>query len=391
MDGATEVCRSAGIAISGGHSLELPTPLFGLAATGTVHPKKIWTNSGAQPGDVLFLTKALGTGVATNARKSQLPHHEVLFRAAVDSMRTLNKGAADAIRPFSVHAATDVTGFGIGAHALEMARGSSVGIQLFVDSLPLLPGAEAILRAHEGRAVLNASHTNLSFCGDAVTASDRAQTGDLRPRVTLTFDPQTSGGLLIAVPATEASQVETALIAHGAIAAKVGVVFESGEAHVSLCVSGETPAAAKNAVTIPYARVRSHADATSAPVAPAAASAAPSGHGGKVLLFTRPHMGDDGPLGRKLVRGLLGLMAAAENVALPATIFVANTGIELTTGDDEFILKALAKLVERGVDVVTCVTCTQDLHTCEPKVGRLGTAAESLRLILGDAPYVTLA
>src|SRR5438270_1252955 len=141
IEGGAERCQVAGAVILGGHSVRDKEIKFGLSVTGTVHPKKVWTNAGAKPGDKLVLTKALGTGfVATAAKREQCPPETL--KAACDSMIQLNAGARDAILAIGgVHAVTDITGFGFCGHAYEMATGANVTLVIDVNALPLLPGA----------------------------------------------------------------------------------------------------------------------------------------------------------------------------------------------------------------------------------------------------------
>src|SRR5262249_20874992 len=137
---ADEQVRAAGALLAGGHTILDDEPKYGLAVVGTVHPEGLWPKNGALPGDALFLTKPLGTGlVLTGHKKGMLS--EVELGAAVRLMRTLNREAADALRPFTPNAVTDVTGFGLLGHAHEMAERSGVAIRLVANRLPALPGA----------------------------------------------------------------------------------------------------------------------------------------------------------------------------------------------------------------------------------------------------------
>jgi selenide,water dikinase len=195
--GGADAVAEAGGVIAGGHTVFDREPKYGLAVTGMVHPAAIITKGGAQPGDVLLLTKPLGTGILMTAAKQQRPGAEVALEAAVASMRRLNRHAAHLARAAGVHAMTDVTGFALAGHAAEMAdqAGSSFVIQQ--DALPELP--EARRYAAEG-AVTGGASRNREQLGDRVRlpANLDEATGHLL------YDPQTSGGLLIAVPAAEA-------------------------------------------------------------------------------------------------------------------------------------------------------------------------------------------
>lgn len=195
LRGGYDKVYEAGALITGGHSIHDAVPKYGLAVTGFVHPDKILTNSGARPGDVLFLTKPLGIGVLSTAEKAGLltdDAREMMFRL----MTTLNKSAAEAMRGLKVHACTDVTGFGLLGHAFEMAQGSSVRITLDTAAVDILP--EALELAKDG--LLPAGmYRNRSYAEEAVDA------GQLPLAVQdLLYDPQTSGGLLIAVDPSDA-------------------------------------------------------------------------------------------------------------------------------------------------------------------------------------------
>ncbi|GIQ82034.1 selenophosphate synthetase [Kipferlia bialata] len=416
LDGATAMCKEASVSISGGHTLELAEPLFGLSCTGTVHPDKVWKNGGAKAGDLLVLTKPLGTGISTTLLKKGVttPDSLALSEAAIESMTTLNKGGMEAAldlmdrHPGAVHSCTDVTGFGLAAHSVEMARASGMGVVLDLEALPLLDSVETLLKEHRHTAVLSGARTNVQFCGDDLRVTEAAQSNPaLAPRLAVAADPQTSGGLLFAVAPAHALELVGLLRAKGGMLESsqiVGLVVESDADRVVLSAGpcSATDIASAGVYVHPYPKPE--ATPAPAPVSAPAPAAVPTASGanpayapaatsqaGKVCLLTRPHMGEDGPLGRKLVRGLLTLMADGET--LPSVLFMANTGIELTYGSDAGVLAALSKLHSRGVDVVTCVTCVNDLgyKGTLPKVGRLGTAVESLNYIMGTGPYVTLA
>jgi selenide,water dikinase len=180
--GADEQVRAAGAILAGGHTIRDTEPKYGLAVVGTVHPDGVWVKSGAQPGDAVFLTKPLGTGLVL-ATKGDLAE-------AARWMTTLNDRAAEVLRPFLPHAVTDVTGFGLLGHALEMCRGAGLAGQITAEP-PLLDGVEALAR--DG-VCTGASGRNWASYGEAVVLP--ADLPDWR-RALLT-DPQTSGGLLIA-------------------------------------------------------------------------------------------------------------------------------------------------------------------------------------------------
>lgn len=191
--GGEEVMREAGVAILGGHSIRDKELKFGYAVTGRIHPKKVVTNAGARAGDVLVLTKPLGTGVLTTALKRQLLGAADLKRVTAQ-MRRLNAGAARAMVRTGVHAATDVTGFGLLGHARNVAAASKVTLEFDSARVPLLPGIEDFLLAgcYPGGLVKNAAFL-------APFVEFKAHVPEVLRKAVV--DPQTSGGLLIAVPA----------------------------------------------------------------------------------------------------------------------------------------------------------------------------------------------
>jgi selenide, water dikinase len=217
LQGGLAKLREAGVALAGGHSVEDPELKFGLSVTGIVHPARVLTNQGARPGDRLILTKPLGTGIIATAVKAELAS-EAAMAASSASMRTLNRAAAEVIDGFTIHACTDVTGFGLIGHAAEMIAGTGVGITIEATSLPLLPGA----LAYAEMGLLPAGlHRNREY-RESITGI--AGTVPL-PLQDILFDPQTSGGLLIALPGPEAprllERLRDAGVAQAAIMAEV--------------------------------------------------------------------------------------------------------------------------------------------------------------------------
>ena len=188
LKGGSAKITEAGCTLVGGHSVSDPELKFGYAITGTVHPDKIWTNSGAQAGDVLLLTKKLGTGVISTALKRGIADDSHVD-GAIASMLTLNKAAAEALYGLEVHAVTDVTGFGLLGHSREMAMGSGVTLNIQSKSLQFLEGA--IDYARRG-ALSGGLSNNREFVSSCVSGS--CELDDLL------YDPQTSGGLLISLP-----------------------------------------------------------------------------------------------------------------------------------------------------------------------------------------------
>lgn len=185
----------AGCVIVGGHSVNDDEPKFGYSVTGTVHPDRVRTNAGARPGDIVVLTKAIGTGVISTALKRGIAR-DTDVQAAVDSMLTLNRAAAEAMAGFEVHGCTDVTGFGLVCHAREIALASGVTIEIDAASVPLLPGAYEYAR--QG-AVPGGLNDNREFASCSV----RAESPVDEPLEALLYDPQTSGGLFITMAGAE--------------------------------------------------------------------------------------------------------------------------------------------------------------------------------------------
>jgi selenide,water dikinase len=203
LRGGAGKAAEAGVSIVGGHTIDDPEPKYGMAVIGFVHPERVLANVGAQPGDVLILTKPLGVGVITTAIKRGSAPEEAA-RAAVESMATLNRSAAEALEPFTVHACTDITGFGLIGHLYEMVSGSGVGAEVYARAVPLLPGALSLAR--EG-VVPGGTHANRQHFGAHVTwdpAVDEATQ-------LLLCDAQTSGGLLVSVPEVQAPDLLEAL------------------------------------------------------------------------------------------------------------------------------------------------------------------------------------
>jgi selenide,water dikinase len=216
--GGYDALREAGVALLGGHTVSDAEIKFGYAITGAIDPARVLTNSGAKPGDVLVLTKALGTGIIATAMKFDRAPKEAAD-AAIASMIALNRGAADAIAALpagAVHACTDITGFGLAGHGSEMAAGSGVTIAIDAASLPLLPGVEALATTN----MPGGGRSNETYFGEAVRVAGTVS----RERALAAFDPQTSGGLLISVQPSYLEELRTNLQAAGAAAVVVGRV-----------------------------------------------------------------------------------------------------------------------------------------------------------------------
>ena len=211
LRGGFDKVTEAGAVVTGGHTVENAEPLFGLAVTGVAHPDRIATNAGARPGDVLVLTKPIGTGIVSTAIKREACSPEIA-QAAIDSMKMLNRAACEVMVEIgiggAVHACTDITGFGLLGHAAEMARASDVTLQIEAEKVPLLPGVLEL--ASGGQFVTGGGARNAAHLGEFVQGVD-VLSEVLRHAF---FDPQTSGGLLIAIAPKFADDFLQALSYH---------------------------------------------------------------------------------------------------------------------------------------------------------------------------------
>jgi selenide, water dikinase len=223
--GGFDKLREAGVSLLGGHTVQDPEIKFGYAVTGAIEPARIFTNASARSGDVLFLTKPLGTGIVGTAIKFERAP-AALVEEAVTSMRKLNRAAAEAFQalpPGAVHACTDVTGFGLAGHATEMARASGVTIALVLSQLPVFAGIEALVARNQPGGLA----TNRAHFGGGVRPGDTgaAALAEADESWWPLFDPQTSGGLLVAVSADAADATESLLARAGIAAPRVGRVL----------------------------------------------------------------------------------------------------------------------------------------------------------------------
>jgi selenide,water dikinase len=206
LRGGLDVVHGAGAALVGGHSIDDPEPKYGLAVTGTVDPRDLVTNAGGRPGDALVLTKPLGVGAVTTARKRGV-RDDALLAAAVDVMTRLNAGAAAAARAAGAHALTDVTGFGLLGHLHNLARASGVAAQVDAAAVPALDGVEELLGG-EAAGESGGSRRNAAHAGAFTSWADDVPAWRRR----LVCDATTSGGLLVAVPAERAAEVPGAVV-----------------------------------------------------------------------------------------------------------------------------------------------------------------------------------
>jgi selenide,water dikinase len=213
LRGGAERARKAGAVVIGGHSIIDAELKYGMAVTGVVHPKRVIRNVGVRPGDALVLTKPLGTGIITTALKRRAAPAQSV-RRAIASMIALNRTASRIMRRYPVHACSDVTGFGVLGHALEMASGTRVTITIESSRLPVLEGAVHLAQAGY---LTGGCKRNRNYLDDKVSIDPAVPQG----LVQVAFDPQTSGGLLIAISAARAPSLVRALRASGIRAAGI--------------------------------------------------------------------------------------------------------------------------------------------------------------------------
>lgn len=224
--GGMELIHASGALLVGGHSVDDPELKYGLSVTGVVHPEKVVTNGGALPGDKLVLTKPLGTGILATAIKARMLPKEA-EREAVSWMVTLNKDASEAMQEVGVHASTDITGFGLLGHALELARASKVRLLIHASRVPII---EAALEMAKQGLVPAGTFANRRFCERSVELQ-----GNISPfLLDCLADAQTSGGLLISVSAQAAPSLEQALRRRGVFQAWIGEVVEDQQGTIKL-------------------------------------------------------------------------------------------------------------------------------------------------------------
>ena len=213
LKGGASVCATAGIPIAGGHSIDCPEPVYGLAVIGTCHPSEVRRNADAKPGDALILTKPVGVGIYSAAIKKNALLPEA-YQEMIDTTTTLNKVGTELAKDKDVHAITDVTGFGVLGHALEMARGSKLTVRIKAADVPLLKHAAQLTQ--QGH-VTGASHRNWASYGHDVVLPPGLPEWQRH----LLADPQTSGGLLVACAAERATEVLQSINAAGYKSARV--------------------------------------------------------------------------------------------------------------------------------------------------------------------------
>ena len=227
LRGGSDKAKEAGISIAGGHTIDDNEPKYGLVVMGLVHPDKIITNSGAKPGDVLILTKPIGTGIITTAMKAEIATQESMD-IAVRVMSTLNKSAAESMIEVGVNSCTDVTGFGLLGHLHEMVSASHVGAKISLKEVPLIPGTwdladDLIIPAGTSR--------NREFLSDRVIWEDEISYEEQM----ILCDAQTSGGLLISVPKENSAALLKSLEDSDAfVAAQIGEIIEDDTCKIAV-------------------------------------------------------------------------------------------------------------------------------------------------------------
>ena len=216
LKGGADKVMEAGAILAGGHTISDNEPKYGLCVTGFVHPKKMWKNCGAEPGDLLVLTKPLGSGILSTAEKGGIIREAEHLEAA-KTMTTLNKYATELAKEFQVHCCTDITGFGLAGHAMEMAKGSKKTFVIYAEKLPVLSGA----REYAEMGLIPAgAYRNREFLEKDMESRISGWREDLL------FDPQTSGGLLLAMPPEDAAGLMGRLSGLELPSAVVGEVTE---------------------------------------------------------------------------------------------------------------------------------------------------------------------
>jgi selenide,water dikinase len=220
MRGGLDTLTEHNVALLGGHSVDDPQIMFGYAVTGTIHPEQIITNRGALVGDVIILTKPIGTGVVSTGIKFGKAD-EATTKASLDTMLLAGREASELMQEFGAHAATDVTGFSLLGHAWEVTRASNVTIELDAQSIPTIPGALELAAAG---LVTSGDKTNRAYVGSEAQLGDAVSLELSR----LLFDPQTAGGLLISIDAARADALIARLNQTYTRAARIGRVTERG-------------------------------------------------------------------------------------------------------------------------------------------------------------------
>jgi selenide,water dikinase len=226
LNGGVDIAKEAGIPILGGHTIKDKEPKYGMVVTGEVHPDKLTRNDTAQVGDLLVLTKPLGTGIISTAIKRGIADENIMT-TAIDTMRTLNKSAAEAMAEVGVNACTDITGYGLLGHLLEMCKGSNVSATIEFDSMPFIKGVFEL--AQEG-VIPGGTKLNLEFVQDDINSAEHLAEFQLH----MLADAQTSGGLLISVSTNKAEALVNALKSNGTLASHIIGEVQSNDGNVKV-------------------------------------------------------------------------------------------------------------------------------------------------------------
>ncbi len=226
LAGAAEKVRESGASLVGGHSIDDKEPKFGLSVTGTVHPNKIRANAGAKPGDRLILTKPIGVGILTTGIKRDLLD-EADIHKVTEVMATLNKDAAEVMENYHVNACTDVTGFGLLGHAMEMAEGSDVGMTIHFENVPILPKTKELA---EQKVIPGGTKKNHTWLAERVEYNSTLDEVDQL----ILCDAITSGGLLISVPEADAEKMLQELQGKNVIASMIGEVTKDSPGYIKV-------------------------------------------------------------------------------------------------------------------------------------------------------------
>ena len=233
LKGGADKVQEAGAVLAGGHTIQDEEPKYGLCVTGFVNPSYMWKNVGARTGDVLILTKPLGTGIISTAIKGELASEEEKAYAA-SVMATLNKYARDQVADLKIHACTDVTGFGLAGHSLEMAKGSEKTLRISLGSVPVVKGAleYASMGLIPAGAYRNREFAGEDCCFNWKMEEGELSHGDLSAREDIIFDPQTSGGLLLSVAPEDADTAMRRLSTLSLPCSVIGCVTDLQKKHL---------------------------------------------------------------------------------------------------------------------------------------------------------------
>jgi len=229
IEGALDKITESGAVLAGGHTVDDSEPKFGLAVTGIVHPEKIWRNVGALPGDELILTKPIGSGVLFNAKLKDKVSKNA-FDSCIGNVTTLNKQAAEIFLSYDVHAATDITGFGLAGHGLEMAQGSDASLHINLDAVPVMDEA---YKMYELGISTGVNKHNRAKVMPSIHFNDSAKT----EKREILFDPQTSGGLLVSLPKDQAKEAIDKLRNTGLTDAKIIGEAQEPDSKIQIFVS----------------------------------------------------------------------------------------------------------------------------------------------------------